>query len=139
MTRSANTTESSLWSRLGGSILAVTVFAFGAAAWVSPARAQINPFRGYKGPTLTREDLAAGRDAARKLLDGDQPSVGQAESWTGPGTGNQGTLTIRRVFERAHMPCRSVASEVLYQRTRTRRSYTLTVCRTTGGAWKLAD
>ena len=137
MTRSANTTEGSLWSRLSGSLLAATVFAFCATA--SPARAQINPFRAYKGPTLAREDLAAGRDAARKLLDGDQPSVGQAESWTGPSTGNQGTLTIRRVFERAGMPCRSLASEVLYRRTRTRSSYTLTTCRTAGGAWKLAD
>jgi surface antigen len=139
MTRYPNTTKYSPHPRPGTLIFSAVVLAFCGTAWASPAHAQINPFRGYRGPTLTREDLDAGRAAAQKLLDSDQPSVGQAESWTGPTTGNQGTLTIHRVFERARMPCRSIASEVLYQRTQTRRNYTLTACRLAGGAWKLAN
>lgn len=139
MTRRPNTARNNLPRRHGRGVFAAAALAFCAAAWVSPARAQINPFRGYKGPTLTRDDFEAGRAAAEKLLDSDPAAVGHAESWTGPTTGNQGTLTIRRVFERAGMPCRSVASEVLYRRTQTRRSYTLAACRTANGAWKLAD
>jgi hypothetical protein len=139
MTRYPNRARNNLRPRHGRAASSALVLAFCAMVWVSPARAQINPFRGYRGPTLTREDLDAGRAAAQKLLDSDQASVGLTESWAGPTTGNQGTLTIRRVFERARMPCRSVSSEVLYGRTQTRRSYTLTACRTASGAWKLAD
>ncbi len=109
-----------------------------AVSWAPCAHAQINPFRSYKGPTLTKEDVAAGSAAAQKLLQDDSPTVGQAETWVGPKTGNQGTLTIQRVFERSSMPCRAVASQVVYKKTQTRRDFTLTACRTATGEWKLA-
>jgi hypothetical protein len=139
MTRGLNTARTVLHPFHRKGVFVATVLAVCTVAWISPVRAQINPFRGYKGPTLTQEDLAAGQGAARKLLNSDPATVGQAESWTGPTSGNQGTLTIRRVFERGGMPCRSVASEVLYRRTQSRRSYTLTACRIASGTWKLAD
>lgn len=138
MRRDLNTVRNKL-RRGHGRVVLIAALAFCAAAWVSTASAQINPFRSYKGPSLSREDLQAGQAAAQKLLDNDPASVGQAESWTVPSSGDQGTLTIHRVFERSGMPCRALASEVLVRRSQTRRSYTLTVCRTADGAWKLAD
>ena len=117
-------------------IVAVAVIA---VSWAPCAHAQFNPFSKYKGPTLTREDLAAGSAAAQKLLQDDSPTVGQTETWVGPKTGNEGTLTVQRVFERSSMPCRAVASQVVYKKTQARRNFTLTACRTATGEWKLAD
>jgi surface antigen len=117
-------------------VAALTVIAVG---WSLAAHAQLNLFRGYKGPTLGKEDVDARSSAAQKLLNDDPASVGQTESWVGPKTGNQGTLTIRRVFERSNMPCRSVASEVVYKQTQGKREFTLTACRVANGEWKLAD
>src|SRR4051794_35106599 len=110
MTRYPNTTRCSPLPRPGRLIFSAAVLPLFVTVWLSPAHGQINPFRGYRGPTLTREDLDAGRAAAQKLLESDQPSVGQAESWTGPTTGNHGTLTIRRGVgggPQARRPCGS--------------------------------
>jgi hypothetical protein len=68
MTQYPDTTKCSSQPRLGRLIFSGVVLAFCGAAWVSPVQAQINPFRGYRGPTLTREDLDAGRAAAQSLL-----------------------------------------------------------------------
>ncbi|MBV8095044.1 MAG: hypothetical protein JOY71_11230 [Acetobacteraceae bacterium] len=110
----------------------------GALACGPSVHAQINPFRGYRGPTLTREDLDAGSAAARKLLNREPASVGDTESWTAPNTGNRGTFTIQRVFERSGMPCRALASEVVHKRPQTKRDFTLTYCRIASGEWRLS-
>ena len=135
----AFTPWSNLRCGLGGRILLIATLAISALGICSAAHAQINLFRGYKGPVLTKEDMDARSSAAQKLLNDDPASVGQAETWVGPKTGNQGTLTIRRVFERSGMPCRSVASEVTYKQTQTKRAFTLTACRIATGEWKLTD
>jgi surface antigen len=104
-----------------------------------PAHAQINPFRSYSGPTLTKEDLSVGSAAFRSLLEKDPASIGEAETWVDPKTGNQGKFTLRRIFERSAMPCRDVGSEVIYNQTKTKRAFTLTACRIAGGEWKLSN
>ena len=114
--------------------LAASVLAPGPSAY-----AQFNPFRQYRGPLLTREDLDAGAAAARTLLDSEPAAVGQTASWTGPTTGNTGTFTIRRVFHRSNMPCRIMTSDIAYRQPQRTREYTLRVCRIANGQWKLAD
>jgi hypothetical protein len=90
------------------------------ATWTSCARAQINPFRGYKGPTLSKEDLATGRAAANKLLTEDQAQVGKSEDWAGPTSGHTGSISVERAFRRQGMDCRSLRSRSsLQERLRT--------------------
>ena len=108
-------------------------------AWPLGAHAQINPFRGYKGPTLTREDLAAGQAAAMKLLNDDQAEIGKSEDWAGPASGNSGSLSVQKAFQRQGMECRQLRSMVRYKRTPTAapRVFSLNACRTPAGEWKL--
>jgi hypothetical protein len=120
-----------IWSViiLGGVIL---------AAWPSGAHAQINPFRGYKGPTLSKEDYAAGNAAAQKLLTDDQAELGKSEPWTGPTSGNTGTITVEKSFRRQGMDCRALKSEVRYKKNpASPRTLNLNVCRLHSGEWKL--
>lgn len=108
------------------------------AAWPSGAQAQINPFRGYKGPVLSKDDLAAGRAAADKLLGEDQAVVGKAEAWAGPTSGNHGTISVVKTYQRQGMGCRTLKSEVRYKKTGTPpRTMNVDVCQVKSGAWKL--
>jgi hypothetical protein len=104
--------------------------------WSACADAQINPFRGYKGPVLTKADLDQGRQAADRLLNADAGKVGASETWTGPTSGNSGTLTVQSAFERKGNTCRSLRSVVNYK-AGTTRTWTLNVCRLANGEWKL--
>lgn len=104
--------------------------------WSAGAHAQINPFRSYKGPVLTKADLEQGIQAADKLLKADEAKVGASETWTGPTSGNSGTLTVQKAFERKGSPCRSLRSVVDYKNG-TKRTWTLNVCRVANGDWKL--
>jgi surface antigen len=124
--------------RTGKMVLAVA-FLVGVAAWGGDAQAQINPFRGNHGPKLAKEDIGARSAAALKLLNQHPAKVGETESWVGPKSGNQGTLTIRRVYQRSGMPCRAVNSQVLFKRQQSKRDFTMNVCRVSTGQWKLAE
>ena len=101
--------------------------------------AQINPFRGYKGPTLGKEDLASAQAAAQKLLTEDQAEVGKSEDWAGPTSGNTGSISVQKAFRRQGMECRALRSEVRYKKTSTASPQTLNlnVCRIKSGEWKL--
>ena len=101
------------------------------------AHAQVNPFHGYRGPTLSRPDLDAGRQAAGRLLGADPKPVGATETWTGSTSGNSGVLTVERVYQRQGHECRAVRSRIIY-RQGTERSFLLQACRV-GGRWRLAD
>jgi hypothetical protein len=107
-------------------------------AWSSAADAQINPFRGYRGPVLSKQDLAAGRAAAGKLLNEDHAEIGRSEDWTGPTSGNEGTITVQRAFKRQGMECRALRSEIRYKSNPAApRTLNLDVCRIHNGEWKL--
>jgi surface antigen len=109
------------------------------SAWPIGADAQINPFRGYKGPTLSKEDLDSGQAAAGKLLHEDQAEVGKSEDWAGPTSGNTGSISIQKTFQRQGMECRVLRSEVHYKKTPTSPAsvLNLNVCRIKTGEWKL--
>jgi surface antigen len=104
--------------------------------WSVSAHAQINPFRGNKGPVLSKADLEQGTQAADKLLKTDEAKVGASETWTGPTSGNSGTLTVQSAFERKGSACRSLRSVVNYKNG-TKRTLTLNVCRQPNGDWKI--
>jgi hypothetical protein len=107
-------------------------------AWTSCACAQINPFRGYKGPTLSKEDLDTGGAAAHKLLTEDQAQVGKSEDWAGPTSGNRGSISVERAFRRQGMECRGLRSEVRYRNASAPpRTFNLNVCRLQTGEWKV--
>jgi 17 kDa outer membrane surface antigen len=109
------------------------------SAWSTGAHAQINPFRGYDGPTLSKEDLASGRAAAGKLLTEDQAEVGKTEDWAGPTSGNRGSISVQKIFRHQGMECRVLRSEVHYKKAATSppRMLNLSVCHTKTGEWKL--
>ena len=104
--------------------------------WSVSAHAQINPFRGNKGPVLSKADLELGTQAADKLLKEDEGKVGASETWTGPTSGNSGTVTVQSAFERKGSTCRSLRSVVNYKNG-TKRTWTLNVCRQPNGDWKI--
>jgi surface antigen len=99
------------------------------------ATAQINPFRSYRGPVLSKDDLAAGRDAAARLLAKPDPTVGASEAWSGPTSGNTGTMTVERVYKQNGNDCRAVRSTVHYKQGN-ERSFVLSTCRVSG-QWRL--
>ncbi len=101
------------------------------------AFAQINPFRNYSGPVLSKQDLAEGRQAAARLLDAPSPQVGTSEAWTNAASGNSGKLTIERIYQRNGNDCRAVRSLVHYKNGR-ERSLLLQACHV-GGRWRLAS
>jgi hypothetical protein len=114
-------------------LLAAAIVALTAA----PAAAQINPFRNYSGPVLSKADIAAGREAAARLLAEADPKVGASESWTGPTSGNTGILTIERIYQQRGNDCREVRSNVAYK-AGTHRSFLLHTCNVSG-RWRLAS
>ncbi len=117
----------------GATILAAAIVALTAV----PAAAQINPFRNYSGPVLSKADIAAGREAVGRLLAEADSKVGASESWTGPTSGNTGTLTIERVYQQRGNDCRAVRSDVTYK-AGTHRSFLLHTCNVSG-RWRLAS
>jgi hypothetical protein len=123
----------------GARLSAVLVVGGFLSAWPTGAHAQINPFRGNKGPTLSKEDLASGQAAADKLLTEDQAQVGKSEDWAGPTSGNTGSISIQKAFQRQGMECRALRSEVRYKKASTSapKVLILNVCRTKTGEWKL--
>jgi hypothetical protein len=124
-------------SRRGSWPSVIIISGFFLAISPSGANAQINPFRGYKGPTLSKEDIAAGRAAAEKLLAEDQAQVGKSEGWTGPTSGNKGNISVQKEFQRQGMQCRALRSEVRFAKPSAQpRTINLNVCRV-HGEWKL--
>jgi hypothetical protein len=123
----------------GSRLSAVLIIGGLLSAWPTVSHAQINPFRGYKGPTLSKEDLASGQAAAARLLTEDQAQVGKSEDWAGPTSGNTGSISVQKAFQRQGMECRGLRSEVRYKEdsTSSPRVFNLNVCRTKAGEWKL--
>jgi len=131
--------RSTMITRVRSGTLAHLLLVSGVVLIVSAAtvHAQINPFKGYRGPTLNKQDLALGGEAARKLLDNDQAEIGKSETWTNPDTGHRGTITVLGSFQRQGMACRSVKSLVEYKPPAKPRTLTLRFCRLPTGEWKL--
>lgn len=101
------------------------------------AHAQINPFRDYKGPVLSQQDLSLGLESVRKLLEEDKGEVGRTEPWSNPATGNRGEATVLGTFRQRGMSCRSVGLKVEYSKPVPPRSFKLRYCQLASGQWKL--
>lgn len=122
------------FTRLAGACLLGT---FVGGFITQPANAQINPFRNYSGPVLSNADINTGREAAAHLLDAPSPHVGASAAWTGPTSGNTGTLTIERIYQQKGNDCRALRSLVRYRDGR-ERSMLLHTCRVEG-RWRLTS
>jgi hypothetical protein len=119
-------------------ILAPMILAALITVWASCADAQINPFRGYNGPTLSKEDLATGQAAAQKLLTEDEAQVGRSEQWMGKTSGNAGNISVQRAFKRQGMDCRALRMDIHYKdKPGAPRTFNLNVCRLQTGEWKI--
>lgn len=107
----------------------------------APAHAQmINPFLGYRGPTLTQEDFRIAGGVVNTLLNEKPPTVGRSENWSNSASGNSGKFTILDIFTKDNMPCRKVRSDVTHARGSNReRSFTLDACQIPSGKWKIAS
>jgi surface antigen len=103
-----------------------------------PASAQLiaNPMGTGLPETLTREDIAAATTASAKIYTPDAPTVGAVERWSNPKTGNSGTVTLVRVFERNGMPCREIVHHLKLAREG-EQTYHFNRCRVANGEWKL--
>jgi hypothetical protein len=123
-----------LLARLAGACL---IGAVAVGLPLHPAAAQINPFRNYNGPVLSKADITAGREAAARLLDAPSPQDGMAETWTSPSSGNSGILTIERIYQQNGNDCRAVRSLVQYRNGR-ERNLLLQTCKV-GGRWRLTS
>lgn len=97
----------------------------------------INPFPGYRGPTLSELDLESARAAAGRLLGSEPKPVGAVEKWTGAKSGNSGMLTVERAYRSKGHDCRDVRSRIKYK-AGNERSFLLHTCRISGH-WKLVN
>ena len=86
---------------------------------------------------LTGAFRACHDDAMADLLNAPSPQVGSSEQWTDKASGNSGTLTIERLYQRDGHDRRAVRSLVHYRNGR-ERSFLLQTCRVNGN-WRLAS
>jgi surface antigen len=109
-----------------------------ASPLVSAAHAQLlNPFRGYRGPMMNDQDRKLAREALRTLLNQEPAIVGKVETWNNPADGRHGSLTMGGSFRHSSMDCRTVQSSVSYPDWATPRTFTVKLCRTPRGEWKM--
>ncbi len=102
------------------------------------AKAQmVNPFGGYTGPTLNKDDYNLAGGVVTKLLNEKPAAVGRYENWSNPVSGNHGKFTILSIFTSKDMPCRKVKGDVIYGKASAHpRSITLDACQLPTGEWK---
>jgi surface antigen len=103
----------------------------------APASAQINPFRRYSGPVLSKDDIQAGKEAAARLLAQKPATVGASQFWVGARSGNTGTLSIERIFRQQDRDCRAVRSKIQFK-AGGERSFVLNACEVSG-QWKVVS
>jgi surface antigen len=100
-------------------------------------QAQVNPFRGSRGPGLTAEDNRLLFESVARLNAAEPSQVGSSEAWNNPQTNSSGTSTILRVFHSGGMACHLVRHHVVVAGRQPGRNYRLTWCRTSSGEWKI--
>ena len=93
---------------------------------------------GVPSSSLSKADWAAFQSAAQTLLGQMPATVGDSQDWQGP-SGAHGTLTIKSIFEMHDMPCRKVTAMFNAKSGPGNKTYHLTVCRNTGGDWKIVN
>jgi surface antigen len=105
----------------------------------TPTSAQfvLNPMgTGMMPDSLTHDDVTAATEASAKLYTPEKVTVGAAERWSNPKSGNSGVVTLVRVFERDGMPCREILHRIKLAREG-EQVYHFNRCRIATGEWKL--
>ena len=100
------------------------------------ATAQVNPFRGSRGPGLSSEDNQLLFESVARLNAAEPSQVGRSEAWSNPQTNSSGTSTILRVFHSGGMTCHLVRHHVVVAGRQPGHNYRLTWCLTSSGEWK---
>lgn len=102
----------------------------------SLGQAQFTSALGWKSPMLNRTDLALANAAAQKLLNPRPAPLGTTTTWSNSASGNSGTLTMGRAFQKGSHDCRTVSWHDVFRRGGT-RTLMLDTCRISG-RWKLS-
>jgi surface antigen len=100
------------------------------------AQAQVMPFRGSRGPSLSAEDSQLLFESVARLNAAEPSQVGRSEAWSNPQTNSSGTSTVLRVFHSGGMVCHLVRHHIVVAGRPPGRDYRLTWCRTSTGEWK---
>lgn len=101
-----------------------------------PARAQFLGFGFESNIELTKQDI----DIIHQTVDRQVHSkaVGAAASWTNPGSGNYGTITLLKKYTVNGRPCESVGYTLATKRRPVSpEHYMLDSCRQPDGTWKI--
>jgi surface antigen len=99
------------------------------------AQAQVNPFRGSRGPGLSLQDNQMLFESMARLNAAAPSQVGRSEAWSNPQTNNFGTSTILRVFHSGGMACHLVRHHIVVAARQPGHDYRLTWCRKSSGEW----
>ena len=83
----------------------------------------------YQGDD-TKIIMRVGADMLRNAPDG------ESRPWSNPQTGNSGTITILRSYNRGNLPCRD--AQVNSKLKERNVVYVLPVCQVADGSWKIA-
>ena len=100
------------------------------------AQAQVMPFRGSRGPSLSAEDSQLLFESVARLNAAEPSQVGRSEAWSNPQTNSSGTSTVLRVFHSGGMVCHLVRHHIVVAGRPPGHDYRLTWCRTSTGEWK---
>ena len=98
-------------------------------------RAQFVPLFGNQAPLLNGADFDLANAAARKLLEPQPAAMGTIADWKDSASGNSGTLTMGRTFQKDGHDCRTVSWHDLFKDGE-ERNLLLDTCRVSG-VWRL--
>ncbi len=100
------------------------------------AQAQVMPFRGTMGPSLSPQDSQLLFESIARLNEAEPAKVGRSEAWSNPQTNSSGTSSILRVFRSGGMVCHRLRHHIVIAGQQPGHDYRLTWCLTPTGEWK---
>ena len=86
---------------------------------------------------LQDADVQAISDAEDRILAHDPITAGTTEAWEGAGTGNSGTVSILKVFEKQGLSCLETAYDITVARVVDPIRYVIPWCKVDDGSWKM--
>ena len=105
----------------------------------SVAEAGFNPF-GAAGLPLNKQDYSAIAGAATPLLNDESATVGTANDWSNPKSGNHGTVKLLKIYEDnvqgKNVPCRQLEYTVDIKGQADPYNIVLERCKV-DGSWKI--
>lgn len=117
--------------------IVVLWLAAASVALATPAAAQlISPFRGQSAAGLSKSDLALLTSTSDAV---NNAGTAGAKTWSNPGTGNSGTVTLAGAFQSKGMQCHKLDYTVDFARPIRHSAFTLNWCRVAAGSWKTLD